>query len=269
MRHILRFGGCGLALCVFAGTASGVIHTLSDRNSLVQIDDASQAGMFDWFVDGTDHMFQQWFWFRVGMSPEVSIDTLALTGTFIGDTNPFDDPASDTLSLRYSAPGFDIQPTWVLRGTTPGSARSDVTESITITNHENFDLSISFFQYSDFDLNGTSGGDTAVIPGLLHNTALQSEAGFTLSETVVAPVPSHYEVANFPSILTRLNDGLPDTLTDFAGPVFGDCTWAFQWDFVIPAGQSVVISKDKAITPAPGALALLGIGMLTLARRRR
>lgn len=236
---------------------------------MVQVDDASQAGMFNWVVDGTDHMFQQWFWFRVGMGPEVSIDTLALTGTFIGDTNPFDDPAPDTLSLRYSTPGFDIQPSWTLRGTTPGSGRSDVTESITITNHENFDLPFTFFQYTDFDLGGTSGGDTVVIPGLLHNTAIQSDVLFTYTESVVAPMPSHYEVALFPSIINRLNDGLPDTLADFGGPVTGDCTWAFQWDFLIPAGQSVIISKDKTITPAPGALALLGLGGLLAARRRR
>lgn len=258
-----------IALAALSGSASAVVHTLSDRNSLVNIDDSSQAGMFNWSVDGTDHMFQQWFWFRVGAAPEASIDTLAITGSFITDTNPFDDPAPDTLSLRYSGPGFDIQPTWTLRGSTPGSNRSDVTEAITITNHTNGVLPFSFFQYCDFDLNGTAGGDRALIPGPLFNTALQDEAGVVLSESVVAPMPSHYEAANFPSILARLNDGAPDTLADFAGPVFGDCTWAFQWDFFIPAGQSVIISKDKTITPAPGALALLGLGGLLAARRRR
>ncbi|CAG0993924.1 hypothetical protein PHYC_02452 [Phycisphaerales bacterium] len=267
MRLSTAFGV--IALAALSGSASAVVHTLSDRNSIVTIDDASQAGMSNWFIDGTDHMFQQWFWFRVGAAPEASIDTLALTGSFITDTNPFDDPAPDTLSLRYSAPGFDIQPTWVLRGSTPGSARSDIAESISITNFGNGPLSISFLQYCDFDLNGTSGGDRALIPGPLFNTALQDEAGIVLSESVVAPMPSHYEAANFPSILGRLNDGAPDVLADFAGPVFGDCTWAFQWDFVIPAGQSVVISKDKTITPAPGALVLLGLAGLSVARRRR
>ncbi|MFN7021868.1 MAG: hypothetical protein ACK4WH_11145 [Phycisphaerales bacterium] len=42
------------------------ILVLSDRNSVVRIDDSSPAGMFDWVVDGTDHLFQQWLWLRVG-----------------------------------------------------------------------------------------------------------------------------------------------------------------------------------------------------------
>lgn len=258
------------AIAALAGQASAVIHTLTDRNSVVNIDDASQSGMSDWIVDGTDHLFQQWFWFRVGNAPEASIDTLALTGTLITDTNGFDDPGLDTLSLRYTSPGsFEIQPTFTLRGTPAGSGRSDIAESIVITNLGTVPLTMSFFQYSDFDLNGSSGGDTLEIPGLLFNTAQQSEGATTFSETVVSPQPTRYEAALFPSIVSRLNDGVADDLGNIGGPISGDTTWGFQWDFTIPVGQGVTISKDKTITPAPGALVLLGMGGLLVSRRRR
>lgn len=258
------------AIALFAGTSLAVVHTLEDRNSFVNIDDASSSGMFNWVVDGTDHMFQQSFWYRIGAVAESPISSLPFIASHLSDTNFFTDPRPDTLALRYEDPILRVLPTWQLRGGLPGSGRADVAESIQIDNLTNQGFTISFFQYCDFDLNASPGGDTVEIPGALHNTARQSEGAFVMSETVVSPQPTHYEVAAFPSILTRLGDAFPDDLLDIAGPLGpGDVTWAFQWDLFIPAGGTVIISKDKNIIPAPGALALLGLSGLAAVRRRR
>ncbi len=257
---------------VLSATAFGTVHTVTDGNSLVRIDDSSQAGMMDWVVDGTDHMFQQWFWFRVaGDTQERSIDTLPLLGAASLDTNPFVDPAPDSVAALYgNNAGLTIQPTWTLRGGRAGSNSSDVTESIVITNHGRTFLDLSFFQYCDFDLNGTPGGDVVQMNAPLFNTVVQSEGPYALSETVVTPAPTHHMVGPYAQILNMLNDGNADNLNDFSGPLGpGDMTWAFQWDMHIAPGASIVISKDKGIVPSPGALALVSLGGLMALRRKR
>lgn len=256
-----------------ATTSLGAITVLADGNSVARVDDSSSAGMTDWVVDGTDQMFQQWFWYRINTdadTEESSIHTLGNMQSAVFDTNPFEDARPDTLALMYSGRGISIQPTWSLVGGSNGSGVSDMGESIVITNDRRTAISITFFQYSDFDLNGTAANDNvrAVPPNF--NTVVQFEAGVALSETVVSPRPDAYEVNLFPVTRNRLDDGFVDNLTNVGGPVGpGDVTWAFQWDLTIPAGGSVVINKDKGIVPAPGALALVGLGGLLAARRRR
>lgn len=268
-----KLGLATLALCGAAMSAHATVWTLGDRNSTTDINDATSGGMTNWTIDGMDQIFQQWFWYRVGPAgPEQSIDTLNFGGAFASDTNPFVDNRADTLALMYVDPAgrFNIQPSWTLRGGAAGSNRSDVTEAIVINNTSNQPLPFHFFQYCDFDLGGSSGGDNVGIPGPLHNTAIQSDGGFAMSETVVTPQPSHYAVGPYPSILNLLQNGVADDLPDFAGPLFNvDGTWGFQWDFLIQPGSSVIISKDKGFVPAPGAMGLLGLGALAVARRRR
>lgn len=272
MPSAIRLAVAGGALALIAGSATAAINTLEDRNSVVNVDNASSAGMTDWVVDGTDHLFQQWFWFRVAGedTQERPINALPLTGNALTDTNPFVDPRPDNLAMQYSGTGFTIEPSFQLRGGGSGSGRSDIGEQISVHNNRTTPLHITFIQYCDFDLNGSAGGDEGQILGPLFNTVRQSEAGFVLSETVITPGPNHFELNLFPVTLTALNDGDIDDLNDFAGPLGpGDVTWAFQWDFVIDPNSSVLISKDKSIVPAPGTAAALVLGAAGLGRRRR
>jgi hypothetical protein len=250
-------------------TASAHTVTLSHLNSIVEIDPHSQSGMSRWSVDGVDHLFQQWFWFRVGSSAESSIDTLALV-----TEEPFSIPMSGPLrglALVYTGPGFTLEVTYQLTGGSLGSKSSDIAESIGIYNDSASPLEIHFFQYTDLDLNGTAGNDVAVRTN--DNTIRQTEPGVTFNETIVTPPPSHFEIAAYPTILGKLNDASPTTLTDLTSPLGpGDVSWAWQWDTVLaPSGQpgsDLLISKDKLITYAvaePGALILLGAGLFGMA----
>lgn len=266
----MKFGKILGIAAVVAGTAPAfaVIHTLEDRNSRATVNDASSSGMTSWTVDGTNQLFQQWFWYRLaGDTQESAINSLPLMGSQATDTNVFVDPRVDTVSLLYGTTVFEAEITFQLRGGAAGSGQATIAEQIRLTNRGSTPLSLSFFQYSDFDVNGTAGGDTVEITG--GNTAWQSDGAFGMSETVVTPMPSHYQAGAWPSILNGLNDGAITNLNDTAGPLTGDMSWAFQWDFDLGAGDSVVISKVKGITPAPGALALLGLGGVIAGRRRR
>jgi hypothetical protein len=244
--------------------------TLIDINSVVNIETQSQLGVFDWQVDGVDHLQKQWFWYRVGATgPEKSIDTLVQTGIAVTDTNPFTDPGFDTLSVLYSDPGgaFDINVKLTLTGGAVGSKTSDLGEQITITNKVGGTLDFHFFQYADFDLNLTAGDDTA--QQINANTVRQSDPLGILSETVGTPAPSHVEIALFPTTLTKLNDTDPTQLSDASGPVTGNATWAWQWDFALTGlNSNLLISKDKQIKPSvpqPMSLLILGLGLVAIA----
>lgn len=249
--------------------ANATVAQLFDGNSSALID--SDVGMRDWTVNGIDNLFLQGFWFRTaGMSREFNIGTLALTGSALVDTNSFVDARPDTLSLQYTGQGVTIEPTWHLRGSQGNSFHSDIAETITIHNTGRTALEIAFFQYSDFDLGGTSTDQLVRFGGSGNNTAHQEDVGFALSETVVTPAPSRWQVDSFPVVVNFLEDGNLDNLNNNAGPIGpGDLTWAYQWDFVIPAGGSVVISKTKSVIPAPGSLALLVLGGIVAGTRRR
>jgi len=224
--------------------------TLVDENSEVDIQVDFQSGLNFWEVDSVDNIFQQWFWFRTGSSSsESSIDSLTRGTTVTTDTDG--DGFFDTLSVEYSDECLSVEITWTLKGRSPGSGDSTIFESIAISNLEvACPDDIHFFQYSDFDLAGAFFDDVTEIVD--PSTAVQSnglaDPITTISETVVSPIPDHHEVGFFDSIRAKLNDGSLTTLDDSTGPIEGDGTWAFQWDFVL-GEEPFTIEKCKRIGP--------------------
>jgi hypothetical protein len=241
---------------------------MTDGNSSAQVTPSTQAGMSSWHVEGVNQLTQQWFWYRLGaLNGELSINTISAPLVTQSTAN--------TLTTSYANAQLSLRLDYTLRGGTLGSGNSDINETVTINNVSGGALTLHFFQYSDFDLNGTTGGDTVQLGknGLgLFNLADQSKGATTLSETVTTPGATHGEAAFFNQTLAKLTDLNPTTLNDNAGPVGpGDVTWALEWDVTVAAGDSFIIGKDKSITgvPEPTALALLSAGLLAFAWRRR
>jgi hypothetical protein len=275
--------------CFVSLNVQAAVWTLTDANSRATINDSSSAGMTSWSVDGVNQLYQQWFWYRVGSAattPETPINLLpsgASSLTTASQTN------SASLSLLYTAPRFTIDILYGLQGGLSGSGGAGTTENITINNTSRTALDFHFFQYSDFDLGGTAGGQSVTFTGL--NTVDQTLGGTTLSETVVSPTPSRHEASFWPTILSSLTNGTPTTLSNLpavggsTAPPLGDVTWAFEWDRSgtnsIAAGHSLNIVKGKNITnitpvvadvPEPASLAIWGflaIGMAAGSRFRR
>lgn len=259
-----------LALCATVGSsAAAQTFTLSDLNSTAEFDTAS--GQISWMVDGVEQIFDQSFWFRrAADSQEYRVNdvNLSLDGVFTADTNPFRDTNDDAFGQLYSdGNGLQIETIFTLRGGNAGSGRADLGEQIILRNNGTSAISLSFFQFVDFDLGGDFSDDSAQI--INGNTVQQSDDDFFVSEVVVSPAPTLVQVSNQFDIFSALSDGDIDDLngnTSF-GP--GDAGWAFQWDITIAAGDSFIISKDKSIVPAPGSVALLSIAGLAATRRRR
>jgi hypothetical protein len=257
---------------LFAPPSFAGIFTLVDDNSSMTFNTASSGNASDWVIDGVDQLSRQAFWFRIGNTAEQSVHALPIA--FESATNTNVDPNLDTLFVRYLGAGFQIDIRYSLDGGLPGSLASDMAEQISISNTGASPLDFHFFQFNDFDLSGTSSGDSAVFTNA--NAVQQFEGAMRLSETVVTPVPSHREIDFHPNTLAKLADALPTTLSDtpgtsiVAGP--GDLTWAFQWDFVLPVGGTYQISKDKHMSGVPeptgAVLMLIGIGLAMVRRIR-
>jgi len=256
-----------IAASAFAGDEEQ--YFLSDQNSAATFDIAE--GQISWEVDGISQLFAQQFYFRRASDQSellVSTENLTLDGIFASDTNPFRDDSNDALAQLYSdGNGLQIETIFTLRGGTDGSGRSDLAEQIVIRNLSNSSMTLSFFQFVDFDLGGDFADDSGII--INGNTVRQSDDGFSISETVVTPQPTLFQVDDQAVLSGMLNDGAIDDLNGQSS-YNGDVAWAFQWNINLDAGEEFIISKDKSIVPTPGSLALMGIaGLLTTTRRRR
>lgn len=268
---------CATAIGVIAAAGSTALaqYTITDGNSSAHfnttaLSPGSQVGMDNWTVDGVNHMYSQWFWIRDdSMSREVRLNALTFINGGVSDTNF--DGNNDTLFLRYGGQGYTVATRFALQGSTAGSRVSDIAEQITITNTSTTSRTFSFFQYADFDLNGNIVDDAAGIANA--NAVYQQDFvnGTTVSETVFTPTFSLAEVGVYANTLNSLDDNAVTTLNGNGGPfvAVADYTWALQWNITLAPGQSFQISKDMQITPAPGAVALMGMGGLAMARRRR
>lgn len=239
---------------------------LGDANSTATF---SQNGQFEWTVDGVEHLYAQEFYFRrAGFNDEANIGSLDLQGVAVNDTNTFTDDRDDSINSLYTdGQGLEIETLFTLRGGSDGSGISSIAEQISITNTGTSTIFISFFQYVDFDLGGDSGDDWGqIVDG---NNAQQFDDEFALSETVVTPQPTLFQMGDEGDISDLWSNGVVDTLNGTDGHQ-GDVAWAFQWDIELGAGDSFLISKNKTLgVPTPGSLALLASAGLISTRRRR
>lgn len=258
--------------------ANATLFTLIDENSKVQIHTDSDLGMNNWEVDGKNQIFQQWFWFREGdTNPEAPLNSLPIASEGISDSDF--DGYDDTLYVRYDdGMGLEIALKYTLAGGSPGSQASDVGEQVTIRNTSGFTKDLHFFQYSHFHLNDYPYDNlcTRITPNSIQQTD-NEDSGVFLNETVLTPEPDHWEIELVSYTYAHLNDGLPSTLFDAISPSGpDDLSFSWQWDFIIPDSETLIISKNKSLipknlpeVPEPGSIILLLSGLLGITGIRR
>lgn len=247
--------------------------TLQSGNSSISIDPNNQDGMYNWTVDGTNQLNQQWFWYRSTSGAQHSIDTLQEQPGSPVEMNTGSAPAGDfdwaNITYEDANKSFQLSATFALNGGLAKSGASDVAETLKITNIGSTKLTYSLFDLTNFTLGG-AGSQSVTISGA--NTADQSRSGNT-ADTVISPKASEYEAGSYSSLLTALNTTSNLTLSDSTSATDPAAAWAFEWDLQLNPGQSYVISLDKQIrtsVPEPtSAVALLGMGGLFLNRPRR
>jgi len=227
----------------------------------------------------SDYLFQNWWWYRSqGDTREFAL-TNQTFGTQLGANSAF---------LRYVEPiggsstngTLTFELTYTLNQLTPTSAA--VTINWSIINNSQSAQDVSFFAYSDSDVLSAGGNDGSYNsnPGVNFYRNNASTSNNTQFFTMGADLRlnDHWQIGPFSgtgSPRTALGDALVTTLTDVDHlGAAGDNAAAFQFDFTrIAAGGTVGGRITKGYNyipvPTPGTLALMGLGGLAVARRRR
>ena len=248
--------------------------TLSHKNSSAQINITNaSAGVVNWTIDGVNSLNYQGFFYRVGNNPEALVQSISSSPTvsFVQVPNVL-----SKLDVTYANATLSVQTLFQLTGSTVGSGKGGLSETITVKNLSGAPLNFHLFQYSDFDLSGVSGGQTAQFgfDSLLQPYMVtQTDGTRTLTETVnanTAPI-GRFQADTAFATLTSLNDGSPTTLgnSPFAA---GNVTFAYQWDVILDPNGTLTISKLMNIVPEPAVgsmlLAMTGLWAWRHSRKR-
>jgi hypothetical protein len=229
---------------------SGFI-TLTNGNSVVQIDPNSQDGVFSWVVDGSDQMYQHWFWLRQGTGSQVSFDALGIP---LGIS-----ATSSNAVISYQPPGLNVMLAFALHGGAGGSAASTLTETISIQNTTNSSASLHVYDYMDLDLAGSGAGDSVSFPTT--NSVMQQGKGVTAIQSVGGPAPNYWEGSWYAFAFDTINNTNPAVLSDSIIPNQpGDQTFAYQWDVNLPAGQFLMVTLTNSIQGVASQPVRLAIG---------
>ncbi|MFO1476848.1 MAG: PEP-CTERM sorting domain-containing protein [Verrucomicrobiota bacterium] len=246
-------------------------QTLNDQNSTFTYNTAS--GAVGWTVDGVNQLADQSFYYRIGSSgPEYNITTISGSPTI-------SNPDSRHLQVTYQNSSLMVDVLYVLTGNATGSGNSGVGATITVKNLGNTAMDMHFFQYTDFDLTGITGGQTGVFgqSGGRWNRWTQNLGTLSATDTFSSPsfLPSLVEAGYYNSTLASLTDGNPTTLNGTSSiSIPGDVTAAIQWNAMFSAygagSDTLGISETMSLrVPEPTTLSLAGLGLLLALRRSR
>lgn len=189
-----------------------------------------------------DHLFQNWFWYRAsGDSREYSLSNQVF-GTATGNRCRlvYQEPSNN----GATANALRVEIEYTVSDLTPVN-RPDTVELVVAFKIQNLtasSLTVQFFNYNDFDLNGGGGGDSAHVAGSSNHIQIVTDAGAanTLPASAVYKCSgtnhSSYQIGVYSSIRDQLTDTGIDNLTNSGSPFGpGDYTGANQWGVALAA----------------------------------
>jgi hypothetical protein len=264
------FSVAGLSLLA-AAQLNAADYLMAHKNATVGVN--TNGTVANWTIDGVNQLTSQSLHYRVGNLGGESL----LSGISAAPSVTFNQVPNviSSLDITYANNSYSVRTLFQLNGSTAGSGKAGLNETLTIKNLSASPLDFHFFQYSDFNLGGAAGGQsgTIIFDALLQPYKItQTDGVRTITETVnanTAPI-GHYQISLIGAGLAgSLADGNPTTLSDSpsAGP--GDVVFAYQWDAVLQPNQTITISKLMSIVPEPSSLSLvIAAGLLASLKRR-
>ncbi len=193
----------------------------------------------------SNNLFRQGFWFSIDGGAAIPVFFQGLDSVSIS-------PTGDSLTMSYGGTtNLSVDITYSIQANDFRSATVD--ETVTFTNLGTEAVDLSWFAYTDWDLNNDII-DQSVIPS--PTSMVQSDFdGTTATVSIIDDGGAdavHWEVAEFNDLPTRFDNGDPtddpllDTMTSPVGGGPADYTFAYQFDYTaVQPGESVSFTLSK------------------------
>ena len=207
---------------------------------------------------GTDHLFENWWWFRVD-----GVDTREFAFNNATGTSA----AGNSATTNWTFANFSASLNYLVTDT--GVNTGQVLQTMTVTNTTAQSIVLNLFNYTDYDVNATAGLDSAVSLGA-GQIKVTDSANPAWDLRFNASAPNAFQVTSFATLRGLLTNTAINNL-DSTGLPFGpgDFTGGYQWTLQMAPGQQMTVTETLAAVPEPGTMAVLGLGALALLRRRR
>ena len=272
-QYFIALAILSIATLLHVDNANAIPVLLEDGNTRLTYDPQSPSGLSQWEVDGKNYMKKSMIWYRVGNTPEQSLDTLTLITANASDSNAFVDNRNDVLNmvLDDSAGRFRMHVKYMIMGGLNTSGRSDMTYDIRVDNLTNAPLDFSLFLSQDLDISFMHGDNLSIQNG---NTSIQSDINNKGQVQHALLSPTTFSADSAITIQSTLSDANADFLNGQISATPGDVAAAWQWDLTIAPDESLLVGGTahmelSQVVPAPGSLALLGTSVFLMLRRRK
>jgi hypothetical protein len=263
------------------GAAGSIPTTTEPSGTAVQ----AQANFRANGAASTDHLYLNWWWYRVNGASTRELGVRQTTGTAVRTSSAANTVRYDitttadlSFSLEYILTDLD------------GAAgeQANILMNFTVRNTSANALDVSLFNMADLFLAGQDASDrlrTATVGSNGDRSLLISDSANAAATMMFTGYgASGYGIGTFSGLSAQITDTGIDNFADINSgspvePAAGvDISAVMQWNLgLLGAGESRTVSSAIAVhtngtaatVPAPASAALLGLGGLLAARRRR
>lgn len=217
--------------------------------------------------DGPNFVNQAWWWGRVEGQ---DVREFAIFRPDMVVTQPASNHMRAEFNYTVGSPlrlTMDFTVTRGADGTGFPGVSVTLRQSLTVQNTGTTPITLSLFNFNNVQVNGTPSNDLAIQTTATQMTFLDGEIP-AYRYIYTAPGASAVQVgSNVRTLLT--NSSINNLVTGVTESGPGNLEVAAQYTLTIAPGQSQTVQVIGSIVPAPGAAALLALGGLLAARRRR
>lgn len=211
--------------------------------------------------------YESWWFYRLsGGTRENAFGNpnLELYNGSVGSLSWSDPSATGQFSAALSFEVFD------------SGAGGNLFQNLRINNTTGGSITLDVFHYSDLDINGSAGADSATL-GTNPNGIQINQTEGTQTAPIVGYGANAYRVSNYAAVLADLTDNGVDNFANTGFPLTNqDVTVGFQWSVTIAAGSyrdfmiqfgsnAPLLAPGVTQIPEPGTAILMGLGLILLA----